>query len=133
MGLGTARQRVFEISVQDRLVFRRGQTILAVARKILVVGPGEREQRLESAGVAFERLFAQAKDQRLLGRDALRLPFSLRVTGISSVRFTSAAKLRTPFCRPRGLPDSQAEIACAVAGVCSLSFCRRRRRRKGPE
>src|SRR5580704_17708065 len=35
----------------------------------------------------------------------LPLPLSFRVTGISRDRLMSAAKLRTPLSRPRGLPD----------------------------
>ena len=72
VGLQAARKLVFDIGVQDRLVFHRQRTVLALAHEILIVGPGEREQRLEGASIAFERLFAQTEDQRLLGRDALR-------------------------------------------------------------
>ena len=73
MRLQAARQPVFEIGVQDRLVFPNQRTVLALVREILVVGPGEGEQRFEGAGVAFERLFAQTEDQRLLGRNPFRL------------------------------------------------------------
>ena len=105
-----------------------------MACHVLVVSSGEGEQRLERAGIAFERFLAQPEDQRLLGRNALRLPVlaegdrdlkrPLDVGGeIANALLPSAADCPTP----------RAETAYAPAGACSRPFCRRRRRQSCPD